>query len=89
MCDVGDAMTKRTSQDARTDITHKRLATRAQLNDRAHRGAVALDLRERYDAGASLRQLAQDTGYAYGTVHALLLEAGAVLRTPGRPTEHQ
>jgi hypothetical protein len=79
----------RTSQGAQADITSKRLATRAQLNDLAHRAAVARDLRECYDAGASLRQLAQDTGYAYGTVHTLLLEVGTVLRTPGRPTEHR
>jgi hypothetical protein len=68
-------------------VTRKRLATRAELANPAHRAAVAVDLRQRYEKGASMRRLAHDTGYAYGTVHTLLREAGAVLRTPGRPTE--
>lgn len=82
-------MTERTSQDVGTEITRKRLATRAQLNDRAHRAAVAQALRHSYEQGASLRQLTRDTGYAYGTVHTLLKEAGTVLRTRGRPSEHR
>ena len=82
-------MTDRASDTDQAAITRKRLATRAVLDDLTHRRAVADNLRERYELGASLRQLARETGYAYGTVHTLLLEAGATLRTRGRPTEHQ
>ncbi len=78
-------MTDPADDEARAAITRKRLATRAALDDPAHRSAVADNLRERYEHGASLRQLAHETGYAYGTVHTLLLEAGTTLRTRGRP----
>lgn len=82
-------MTDSGDDEARAAITKKRLVTRAALDDPAHRTAVADDLRERYEHGASLRQLARETGYAYGTVHTLLLEVGATLRTRGRPMERR
>lgn len=77
------------SINARAAITRKRLATRAELDNPAHRVAVANDLRKRYEFGASMRQLVRETGYAYGTVHTLLREAGATFRTRGRPTEQR
>ena len=36
-----------------------------------------------YRAGASIRALAEKTGYCYGTVRRRLLDAGVVLRRPG------
>lgn len=47
------------------------------------RTAVAADLAERYQAGASIRTIARRTGRTYGTVHRLLNEAGVTLRTRG------
>lgn len=47
------------------------------------RETLAADLRSRYDRGASVRQLADESGCAYGTVHRLLKEAGVKFRPRG------
>ncbi|MER7986467.1 helix-turn-helix domain-containing protein [Streptomyces noursei] len=44
---------------------------------------VAKVLLAKYDAGASIRALAAESGRSYGYVHRTLTEAGAVLRTNG------
>lgn len=41
------------------------------------------DLKARYAAGASIRQLAADTGRSYTTIHHYLIEAGTVFRPRG------
>lgn len=48
--------------------------------DRAKLGG---QLRERYLAGASIRELANDTGRSYGFVHRLLVDSGVELRRRG------
>ncbi len=50
---------------------------RAQLSD---------ELREKYVAGASIRDLANETGRSYGFVHRLLVDAGVELRGRGGAT---
>lgn len=40
-------------------------------------------LREAYDQGTSIRELAEQTGRSYGFVHRLLVDAGAELRGRG------
>lgn len=40
-------------------------------------------LKERYEAGASIRSLAEFTGRSYGFVHAVLAESGVELRRRG------
>ncbi len=50
------------------------------------RDQLAGDLRKRYDAGASIRQLATDTNRSYGFVHRILSESGATLRGRGGAT---
>jgi hypothetical protein len=40
-------------------------------------------LRQRYENGASIRQLVDQTGRSYGFVHRVLLDAGATLRGRG------
>lgn len=52
-------------------------------------GALRTDLtqrlRDRYQAGASIRSLAQATGRSYGFIHTLLAEADVPLRGRGGP----
>ncbi|MFD7555826.1 helix-turn-helix domain-containing protein [Streptomyces sp. NPDC059835] len=49
----------------------------------AERERLAADLKKKYDAKASIRQLAEEAGLSYGLVHALLGEAGTILRGRG------
>mgnify|MGYP001436628772 CR=1 FL=1 len=37
----------------------------------------------KYDSGASIRALAQETGRSYGGVHRLLTDAGVTFRSRG------
>ncbi|KUH39755.1 MULTISPECIES: helix-turn-helix domain-containing protein [Streptomyces] len=53
------------------------------------RDEVAADLKEKYDAGASIRALAEETGRSYGAVHRLLGEAGATFRARGAATREK
>lgn len=50
------------------------------------RDRLAVDLRKRYVAGASIRELATDTNRSYGFVHRILSESGATLRGRGGAT---
>ncbi|GAA5046424.1 putative transcriptional regulator [Thermocatellispora tengchongensis] len=50
----------------------------------AERESLKADLKRRYAAGESIRELAASTGRSYGFVHRLLVEAGALLRPRGR-----
>jgi hypothetical protein len=43
-------------------------------------------LRKKYDAGASIRELAESTGRSYGFIHRVLSESGATLRGRGGAT---
>jgi predicted transcriptional regulator len=44
------------------------------------------DLRKKYVAGASIRELAASTGRSYGFVHRVLSESGVPLRGRGGAT---
>jgi predicted transcriptional regulator len=46
-------------------------------------------LRKKYDAGASIRELAESTGRSYGFIHRVLGESGATLRGRGGPTRRK
>jgi hypothetical protein len=50
------------------------------------RDKLASDLSKRYNAGASIRDLAESTGRSYGFVHRLLSENGVNLRGRGGAT---
>jgi predicted transcriptional regulator len=50
------------------------------------RDRLAVVLRKRYDGGASIRELAEDTKRSYGFIHRILSEAGATLRGRGGAT---
>ena len=49
-------------------------------DDRAELGRR---LRERYQAGASIRELAAETGRSYGFIHRILVDNGVQLRRRG------
>ncbi len=43
-------------------------------------------LKKKYDSGASIRALAEETGRSYGFVHRMLSESGVTLRGRGGAT---
>jgi predicted transcriptional regulator len=49
----------------------------------AERERLAKTLRKSYEKGASLRELAGQTGRSYGFVHRVLTDAGVTLRGRG------
>ncbi|MFG2638462.1 helix-turn-helix domain-containing protein [Streptomyces sp. NPDC048362] len=50
------------------------------------RDKLAADLKKKYESGASIRALVQETGRSYGGVHRLLEDASATFRSRGGPT---
>ena len=62
------------------------LARSEQITGR-ERDRIAARLRERYERGATIRELVAQTGRSYGWVRTLLVEAGVVLR--GRGGDHR
>lgn len=50
------------------------------------RQALGAQLAERYQAGASIRALAQETGRSFGFVHGVIKESGVPLRGRGGAT---
>jgi hypothetical protein len=50
------------------------------------RNKLATDLKKRYEAGESIRLLAESSGRSYGFVHRILNESGATLRGRGGAT---
>ncbi|NEC14247.1 hypothetical protein CH313_06560 [Streptomyces sp. TSRI0384-2] len=52
----------------------------------AARDKLAADLKRKYDDGASIRALAEETGRSYGFVHRMLSESGVTLRGRGGAT---
>ncbi|MDJ0344187.1 helix-turn-helix domain-containing protein [Streptomyces sp. H10-C2] len=47
------------------------------------RDEVVAGLKAQYEAGTSIRALAQSSGRSYGGVHRLLADAGVVFRSRG------
>ena len=47
------------------------------------RAELQADLKAKYEAGASIRSLAQETGRSYGFVHKVLVESKTALRARG------
>lgn len=60
--------------------------TRSTVLTGSTRRAVAADCREYYEAGNSIRGVANRFGRSYGAVHQLLVEAGTTFRgKDGKP----
>ncbi len=49
------------------------------------RSELAAEMGHRYQAGATLQEIAGETGQSYNQVRAALIEAGVSLRPPGGP----
>lgn len=52
----------------------------------SERDKLGADLKKKYTAGASIRDLAEATGRSYGFVHRVLSESGVALRGRGGAT---
>ena len=52
----------------------------------AERDKLAVELKKKYESGASIRTLAESTGRSYGFIHRVLSESGATLRGRGGAT---
>ena len=50
------------------------------------RDKLAGELRQQYDSGKSIRELAESSGRSYGFVHRILSESGVALRGRGGAT---
>lgn len=50
------------------------------------RDDLAADLVKKYEGGASIRELAEQTGRSYGFVHRLIKDSGATFRGRGGAT---
>ena len=50
------------------------------------RDSLSGQLKKKYEGGASIRALAEETGRSYGFVHRILSESGATLRGRGGAT---
>ena len=50
------------------------------------RDKLTSDLKKKYTAGASIRELAEATGRSYGFIHRILSESGVPLRGRGGAT---
>ena len=50
------------------------------------RDKLATELKKKYEKGASIRALAEQTGRSYGFVHRVLSETGVALRGRGGAT---
>ncbi len=49
------------------------------------RDQLLRDLRSAYEDGASIRTLVSSTGRSYGSIHSMLRESGATMRSRGGP----
>ena len=50
------------------------------------RERLASELKQQYDSGKSIRELAESSGRSYGFVHRILSESGTTLRGRGGAT---
>jgi hypothetical protein len=53
------------------------------------RDKLANDMKKKYEAGQSIRLLAEGSGRSYGFVHRILSESGATLRGRGGATRRK
>ena len=49
------------------------------------RDQLVRELRSAYEGGASIRNLVASTGRSYGSIHSMLRESGAAMRSRGGP----
>ena len=73
----------RRDEDEEWDVAELKKGSRVTGGDR---DKMAGDLKKRYEAGESIRLLAESSGRSYGFVHRILNESGATLRGRGGAT---
>ena len=73
----------RHNEDEGLDVAELKKGSRVTGGDR---DKMAGDLKKRYEAGESIRLLAESSGRSYGFVHRILNESGASLRGRGGAT---
>ncbi|CAN3128846.1 helix-turn-helix domain-containing protein [Mycobacterium sp. smrl_JER01] len=54
-------------------------------NNGKSRDQLMTELRSAYERGASIRTLVASTGHSYGSIHTMLRESGATMRSRGGP----
>lgn len=57
--------------------------------DSSTRDQLAWELRNEYERGASIRSLVASTGHSYGSIHSMLRESGAAMRSRGGPNHRR
>jgi hypothetical protein len=72
--------------EGRNVPTELKKGTRITGSDR---DKLAAELRKKYDAGQSIRALAESSGRSYGFVHRILTESGVELRGRGGATRRK
>jgi hypothetical protein len=72
-----------TDQEGVTDVVELAKGKRVTGGDRT---SLSDQLKKKYEGGASIRALAEETGRSYGFVHRILSESGATLRGRGGAT---
>jgi hypothetical protein len=71
------------SDDEEAGVVELKKGARITGGDRSK---LAADLKKKYSGGASIRELAAETGRSYGFVHRILAESGVTLRGRGGAT---
>lgn len=57
--------------------------------DTKSRDQLIVELRSQYERGASIRSLVATTGHSYGSIHSMLRESGATMRSRGGPNHRR
>ncbi len=80
---MGGDQERTSHEEARVAETLKK---GSRVTGAARDDKLAADLKKKYDSGASIRALAEETGRSYGFVHRMLSESGVTLRGRGGAT---
>lgn len=72
--------------DLKSDRVDLKKGTRVTGGDRE---TLSGQLRKKYEGGASIRALAEESGRSYGFVHRMLSESGTPLRGRGGATRRK
>jgi hypothetical protein len=81
--DHGHIGQKSADPGRRDDVVQLTKGKRVTGGDRT---SLSDQLKKKYEGGASIRALAEETGRSYGFVHRILSESGATLRGRGGAT---
>jgi hypothetical protein len=83
---VGDTPKEDESDAEGMHVAELKKGSRVTGGDREK---LAADLKRKYEAGQSIRLLAEGSGRSYGFVHRILSESGATLRGRGGATRRK